>query len=171
MNIGVFRQIIAPKPFFSVLAALLVIAEASHAQSDIGTQYRGYPNSACSDFEGFVIHETSDLTVVSASCHGSYEAWLSKKLTPEKDATMIVLDHMRVPELKRGETFSSGPYCYRQGQEIKWLAIYDWKKRAKITRREGGIRQAWVVNAKMARFEPAPNALLDEAVCLSNDDE
>jgi hypothetical protein len=150
---------------------LLMPADATFGQADIGTRYRGYPNSNCSDFEGFVVHATVDLTVSSAKCATTYEAWLSKEVKLEKDKTMIVLDHLRIPELRPGETFSSGPYCYRHGKEINWLAIYDWKKQKKLTHQSGGIRQAWIVNPTTERFEPVSQELLDDAVCLAGEDE
>jgi hypothetical protein len=150
---------------------LLMAAEATFGQADIGTKYHGYPDSNCSDFEGFVLHAVVDLIVSSAKCATTYEAWLSKETKSEQNKTMIVLDHLRIPELRPGETFSSGPYCYRHGKEINWLAVYDWKKRKKLTHQSGGIRQAWIVNPITERFEPVSHELLDDAVCLASEDE
>jgi hypothetical protein len=45
----------------------------------------------------------------------------------QKDSTVVVLDHLRIRELKGGETFSSGSCSYQHEKEINWLAIYDWK--------------------------------------------
>jgi hypothetical protein len=166
-----FRRTYATSLLGALLWSMLVVAGTAFGQGDIGAKYSGYPNSTCADFEGFVLHAAVDLTVSSAKCKVTYEAWLSKELQSQQDRTMIVLDHLRIRELKGGETFSSGPYCYSHGKEITWLAIYDWKNKKKLTHRNGGVRQAWIVNPRTERFESAPQELLEEAVCLANEDE
>jgi hypothetical protein len=155
--------------FAPALTAWLALGSSAQG-AEVGAQYTGQPNPNCSDFEGFVVHAALDLVVTSAKCTILYEAWLSKKVK-SSSGTMIVLDHLRVPELKAGETFSSGPYCYRHGKEINWVAVYDWRKRKKITHGNGGVRTAWTVNPTTEKFEPASRELLDEAVCLVGEDE
>lgn len=162
------------KELLSILLGLLVVSVSAGQVGDVGSSYKGYPNPHCSDFEGFVVHASIDLVVTSAKCKGGHEAWISKKRSSETNQAtdaMIVLDRLHIPELKAGETFSSGPYCYLHGKEVSWLAVYKWKKRKKITSANGGIRMAWIVNPATARFEPATQELLKRVVCIANEDE
>lgn len=78
---------------------------------------------------------------------------------------------MTLRPLAPAERFSIGPYCYRNGKSIFWVAIYDWRGKKKISRQSGGIREAWVANPGIGRFEPASADLIASAECLASDDE
>jgi len=133
----------------------------------------GQPWDACTDIEGFTVGDTGKFTAHSAKCNGSIQAWLLKQDNSHPGGTksQLVLDHLNVRDLRAGEIFSAGPYCTANGREIRWLAIYDWKKRKRISGQTGGIVEAWTVNLKTERFEVAPASLMLRAECTANDSE
>ena len=137
------------------------------------TTTTGLPWDGCADVESFVAAESGRYSVVSARCNGSFQAWLLERAAGAagSSARPQVVDRLAVRELQPGEMFSAGPYCRVHGREVRWLAIYDWKQRKRITGHSGGIVEAWTVNARTGRIEPAARSLVGEAVCTANPDE
>jgi hypothetical protein len=133
----------------------------------------GLPWDGCSDVEGFVADEVGKYTVQSARCNGSIQAWLIGRVEGGAgDADRpLVMNQMTVRALHPGETFSAGPYCTVHGQEVRWVAIYNWKQRQRINGRSGGIVEAWTANLLAGRLEPAPRSLIQAAVCTANPSE
>jgi len=147
---------------------LCVTLRDGAAQQDIGLAYRDYPRADCVSYEGFTEGTENRFTVLTAKCPAGYETWLSKATKTEKGATrgdMIVLDHMRISELKADERFSPGPYCNLGGKEINWIAIYTWDSRKSMTVANGKLHQAWIANLGSGRFEEVPRRHLETAVC------
>lgn len=132
----------------------------------------GLPWSACANVEGFVADQAGRYTVQSARCDDATQVWLLGRgeTNPGGAAEPQILDHLTVRRLRPGEMLSAGPYCRAGGRELRWVAIYDWKGRRRITGRSG-IREAWVVNLQAQRLEPAPAALVRAASCTANPDE
>lgn len=132
----------------------------------------GEPWDSCKDMEGYVVDESAQVTVQSALCDGAIRAWLLKRVEQDSGPSRLqVLDRLTVRTLQAGERFSAGPYCTVNGEEMRWLAIYFWKGRKRITGRSGGIVKAWTANLQTGRLEPAPRALVRQAVCTANPDE
>lgn len=131
--------------------------------------------SGCSNVEGYVVDEDRTFKVTTARCNGFYEAWLSKRKSASPSDNVpyrdVVIDHLRVRELRLGEKFSSGPYCVVSGKEVLWLAIYDWGRLKRITGRNGRVRDAWIANLATGKFEHAPEKLVRSATCTANQDE
>ena len=133
----------------------------------------GLPWDGCSDVEGFVADDSGKYTVQSARCNGANRAWLLRRAdggTGDVDRPTVV-DQIMVRALQPGETFSAGPYCTVQGREVRWLAIYKWKQRQRISGRSGGIVDAWTANVPTGRLEPATKSLIRMAVCTANPSE
>ena len=137
------------------------------------TTTTGLPWDGCSDVESFVAEESGRYSVLSARCNGSIQAWLLERAAGAAASAERpqVVDQLAVRELQRGETFSAGPYCTVHGREVRWLAIYDWKQRKRITGHSGAIVEAWTANLRTGRIEPAARSLVREAVCTANPDE
>ncbi len=141
----------------------------------MSSQQSELPVSGCANVESYVVDEDGKFKVTTALCNGFYEAWLSRRESaspgdhvPYRD---VVIDHLRVRELMLGEKFSSGPYCIAAGREVRWLAIYDWGKRKRISGKDGRVRDAWIANLATGKFEHATDQLIRSVVCTADQDE
>lgn len=141
----------------------------------IGTHYSKYPDNTCTNYEGYVSTQNDNYIITSALCNKNYVIWLSKRINnKENDKTssqdFVLLDQINVRALKKGESFSSGPYCYKKDKAIEWAAIYNWNGKNKATRKNNGISNAWVANFNTEKFEVAPIELLDSAYCSTEEE-
>lgn len=166
----------AAAPWSLALAVLIAAAPPVMAASKIpATDTQGAGETAgCTKVEGFVVDGADGLVVTSADCKGASRAWLSLpppvRVMATTDAS-LVLDRLDAGRISSGQLFSSGPYCSIGGKELQWVAVYDWRKRKKIGFRDGGIRQAWIVDPATRRFVPAPKRLLERASCHASANE
>jgi hypothetical protein len=159
------------------LGVLIAIAPPVQAGSKVLATGTETPSEAtgCTKVEGFVVDGADGLIVTTADCGGTPRGWLSMPPPPGRDVSptdsSLVLDRFGAGKLGTGQLFSSGPYCSVGGKELQWVAVYEWRKRKTIDFRNGGIRQAWVVDSATRRFVPAPKPLLEKARCHAGDDE
>lgn len=157
----------------AVMCALAAAPPATaQTTKQLATPTHGLPWSACTNVEGFVADPSGRYTVQSARCGDAIQVWLLKRSdgNPGGAAAPQILDHLAVRSLRSGETLSAGPYCRARGHELRWVAIYNWKGRKRITGRSG-IREAWIPNLRAQRLEPASAALIRAATCTANPDE
>lgn len=158
--------------FFGVLVCLIaafcpLFGHAGQKRNATSTDVETYARG-CSDVEGYLLGEHDEFKVLTAKCGAGYEAWLTKFAANnggQQNSEEIVLDHLRIRPLVEGETFSSGPYCYKNSKSVKWVAIYVWGNRKKIS--GDAIHDAWVVNLKAVKFEPATRELKMSVVCTA----
>jgi hypothetical protein len=182
---GPRRRRPAPRHIARALAAgLLVLALASGAGAQ-GTKRlappapTGLPWSGCTDVEGFVVDVAGQYTVQSARCGDARQIWLLQRAgsgeaggsEPAGAAAALVLDQHTVRPLRPGEMLSAGPYCRAHGRELRWVAIYAWKQRKRISGQSGGILEAWMPDLQEARLKPVPRSLLRAATCTALPDE
>lgn len=145
----------------------------AQGQKRLAQPATGQPWEGCTQVEGFVVDEAGQYSVQSAKCNERVQVWLLQRPGLEAGASsaLRVVDMISVRPLRTGESFSAGPYCTAEGQELRWVAIYRWNKRQRITGRTGGVVAAWVPNLEIGRLEPASRTLLKQVVCTSNPDE
>jgi hypothetical protein len=158
---------------FGALAASNRSEARTQATKRLAADPQGLPWDGCTDVEGFVGDAGGRYSVQSARCDSSIQVWLLKRAKggPGNVDRPQVVDQLAIRALQPGEIFSAGPYCLAYGRELRWLAIYNWKSRKRITGRSGGIVEAWTANLQTGRFERAPRALIKDAVCTANPDE
>lgn len=140
------------------------------ARESLSADRGGEPGKHCPNHEAIDIG--GGYVISAARCGDTYQAWLVSGHNPSGSSrTPAILDHMTIRSLAPTEMFSIGPYCYRNGKSIYWLAIYKWNGKKKISKGSGGIVEAWVPNRTIGRFEPASRALIASAECHASDDE
>lgn len=145
----------------------------AQGQKRLAQPSTGQPWDGCKQVEGFVVDEAGQYSVQSADCGGSLQVWLLQRPAQASGAPspLRVVDQLSIRALRAGERFSAGPYCTADEQELRWVAIYRWNKRQRITGQTGGVVAAWLPNLQTGRIEPATRALLKKAVCTANPEE
>jgi hypothetical protein len=159
---------------------------AQHRQSSTSAPEPFYPwekrvecNEEEQEEDGYsVIAGKYVFSAQAVRCNKLFEVWLMKSdrsqpLLANGYQPYIIVDHMVIRPLKSGEMFSLSHHyhCHIGKKPVEWAAIYEWKKRKRITGRDGQILDAWIVNPKTEKFERAPDKLIRSVTCTLGEEE
>lgn len=140
----------------------------------IGKIYSGVisvPNCSNIQVENLGDLVKTKLIISYGECSGKHMVWLSKVTSGGYNQGLReVVDQQIIRSLIKGETYhANDPYCYFNSNREKRIvlpAIFKtWKKKGPMTKKNGAIVEAWMINPKTLKIEKPDASTFDNISC------